>query len=393
MMKISGLPRPTIALAAIFIALTIVKSLQNLQNFETQQLNSISITKTAQSNIDISMPDGDDGYWVQSDEFPPPYTFSEQICKQTYLDKDDCLKTAKFCTSSDLMNWVYIKGGKPYPRFNATGFLQKMENKSVMFVGSSLMRQQVMALMWTLDYRTIKWKTTKPKNKNCTTRRFCFTDTKHNITFCYQFMGTIATKLYHEGNYTLDHSLRGHGDSSCLLEDSNIDVISSFDLVFVQSIAWWTKLGDVLDSPTSPKEWVEKMLPTVYYDAMKDLLTRISRKTQTVFVLGHIGVDCEGKTLPEPFYFDRIRPDHGWDSAPKYWDASSYLLLEERLNIKVVDARVPLMQSVHAHSASGDAHSDEKDCLHFCMNSAAVNMYLDIYWDEVISQLCMSCTE
>ena len=42
---------------------------------------------------------------------------------------------------------------------------------------------------------------------------------------------------------------------------------------------------------------------------------------------------------------------------------------------QVVDAREPLMQSVHAHPVP--------DCLHFCMTSAAVNIYLDIYWNEV----------
>ncbi len=45
---------------------------------------------------------------------------------------------------------------------------------------------------------------------------------------------------------------------------------------------------------------------------------------------------------------------------------------EQRLDIKVVDAREPLMQSVHSHPASGFAHPD--DCLHFCMNSAAINL-------------------
>jgi hypothetical protein len=198
----------------------------------------------------------------------------------------------------------------------------------------------------------------------------------------------LLQRIYHEGNYTLDHSLRGHGDSSCLLEDSNIAAISSFDLVFVQSLAWWTGLGTVLDSPTSPKEWVEKMLPTVYYDAMKELLTKISGKTETVLVLGHTGVNCTEKTLPEPFDVDRIPPNHGWDLASKFWNTSLRVLLEERLDIKVVDAREPLMQSVHAHPSSGYAYPGQpSDCFHFCMNSAAVNMYLDLYWNEVLSEI------
>eukprot|EP00985_Skeletonema_marinoi_P025617 scaffold18974_cov132-Skeletonema_marinoi.AAC.3 len=33
---------------------------------------------------------------------------------------------------------------------------------------------------------------------------------------------------------------------------------------------------------------------------------------------------------------------------------------------------VPLMQSVHSHSASGFAQTATNDCLHFCMNSASV---------------------
>lgn len=308
---------------------------------------------------------------MPSDKFPPPYNYSQHICEKTCLNPGDCRKAKKFCMP-DLMNWVYVKDGTPYPRFNARGFLQKMKNRRIMFLGCSLMRQQLLALMWTLGYSNIVWDETEPEDEQCKATRRCFTDEKHNITFCHQFLGTIATKKYHEGNYTLDHWLRGEGDSSCLLEDSYMAVIRSFDLVFVQSLAWWTNLGTHLDSPTSPKEWVDKMLPTVYYDSMKELLTKISEKAETIFVLGHIGVDCKEKTVPEPFLVDSIPPDHGWNSAPKFWDTSLHMLLNERLDIKVVDAREPLMQSVHSHPASGFAHPD--DCLHFCMNSAAINL-------------------
>lgn len=252
------------------------------------------------------------------------------------------------------------------------------------------MRQQLLALMWTLGHDSITWNiTNQPESKNCTANRKCFTDERHNITFCHQFLGTIATKKYHEGNYTLDHSLRGHGDSSCLLEDQNIAEIVSFDLVFVQSVAWWTALGTRLDSPPSPKKWVDKMLPAVYYDAMKELLTKISEKAETIFVLGHVGVDCKEKTLPEPFLVDNIPPKNGWNLAQNFWDTSLHLLLEERLDIHVVDAREPLMQSVHSHPpSSGYAYPGQRyDCLHFCMNSAAVNIYLDLYWNEVFSAI------
>lgn len=220
--------------AVVFLTLAIVRILQNL----VTQLNSSSTIKTVQSN-NLSVADDGDGYWMysDSDEYPPPYTYSQQVCEDTYLNHGDCVKAAKYCPS-DLMNWVYVKARKPYPRLNATGFLHKMKNKRIMFLGCSLMRQQILALMWTLGYDRIAWNETEPEDEECTTRRRCFTDEKYNITFCHQFMNTIATKVYYEGNYTLDHSLRGRGDSSCLLEDSNIAVISSFDLVFVQSVAW-----------------------------------------------------------------------------------------------------------------------------------------------------------
>ena len=368
----------------IFIAFTLLRILH--ESFVSRQHPSINIKTAPIVNI-TSLEDGD-GHWLYSDDSIPPYNYSQQVCENTYLDIGDCVKAKKFCTAPDMMQWTYVKGGQPYPKFNATGFLHKMQNKRIMFLGCSLMRQQMLALMWTLGYDNITWEETNSEDEEtCTTRRRCYTDEKHNITFCYQFMGSIATKVYHEGNYTLDHSLRGHGDSSCLLDDSNIAVINSFDLVFVQSLAWWTNLGTHLDSPTSPKEWVDKMLPTVYYDAMGELLTKISEKTETVFVLGQIGVDCKEKTVPEPFVVDRIPTDHGWNSAPKFWDTSMHLLLEERLDVRVVDAREPMMQGVHLHPASGSAHPNKKDCLHFCMNSAAVNLYLDMYWNEVIRQL------
>lgn len=348
-------------------------------------VNSVEINSNDSSTISTST-----GHWVYSNESSsPPYIFSQKVCNNTFLHIGDCVKTAE--CPSDLMKWIYIKDdGNPYPRFSTPEFLQTMKNQRLMFIGCSLMRQQLLALMWTLGYENISWKTTNPpRDKKCTSSRDCFTDENHNITFCLQFMGSIATKRYNEGNYTLDHSLRGHGDSSCLLEDSMISEIGSFDLVFVQSLMWWLNLGRILDSPSSPKEWVDRMLPTVYYDAMKKLLTSISANTQTVFVLGHTGVSCLEKTSPEPFSVDNIPDNNGWGNSKKLWDTSLRLLSEERLDsIKVVDAREPLMQSVHAHAGSGGAAKPLKfnDCIHFCMNSAAVNMYLNIYWNEVFLQ-------
>ena len=132
------------------------------------------------------------------------------------------------------------------------------------------------------------------------------TDAKGNIKICLQFMGSMATKVYTERNFTLDHSLRGHGDSSCLLKDKMIAEISEFDVAFVQEVAWWTNLGQRLDSPSSPSEWVSKMIPKMYYDSMHTFLTKLSQRTKTVFVvLGQIRANCKNKS--ECFVYLRPR--------------------------------------------------------------------------------------
>ena len=129
------------------------------------------------------------------------------------------------------------------------------------------------------------------------------TEAQSNITICLQFLGSMATKIYQEGNYTLDHSLRGHGDSSCLLRDDMIAGLNEFDVAFVQEVAWWTNLKNILDSPTSPSEWISKMVPMMYYDAMEALLSKLSQRTKTVFVLGQTGVDCKNKSK---YVFERL---------------------------------------------------------------------------------------
>ena len=323
--------------------------------------------------------------------------------------------------------------------------------------------------------------------KPCTATRYCFTDTQDNITLCYQFMGTMATKVYREEinlaapasgsrrlrssddksdviveevkdkkdeecladkydsypwsyivekgldthwkalgyteeswnniegidppesenkswtelsdverihakelcfdqekwnarNYTLDHSLRGHGDSSCLLHDDMIADLAGFDSVFLQPpIAWYTNIKNVLSSATSPEAWVQKMTPTMYFDALDAFLTKLSSRTKNVvLVLGQIGSDCQNKIEPEAFAVKEIPDKYGWQLAPKLWEKTLTLFEERKLDVQIVDARDPLMQSVHAHPSP--------DCLHFCMNSAAVNMYLDLYWNEVFSR-------
>ena len=70
--------------------------------------------------------------------------------------------------------------------------------------------------------------------------------------------------------------------------------------------------------------------------------------------------------------------------VPKLQTTSLNMIHDKKLDVHVIDARDPLMQSRHAHPNSGGLAPDW-DCLHFCMNSAALNMYLDIYWTEVFS--------
>jgi len=157
-----------------------------------------------------------------------------------------------------------------------------------------------------------------------------------------------------------------------------IDELVKFDLVFVQgSIAWFSSLPLKLNSTSSPDQWVGRMLPLVYYDAMDALLSKISQQTKTVFVLGQTGTSCANKSAPEPFNVGDIPGTYHWNLGPKLWDVSLTLIREKEMNVQVIDAREPLMQSVQAHP--------ERDCLHFCLNSSAINIYLDMYWAEVFS--------
>ena len=320
------------------------------------------------------------GHWEYVEDTTPPYEFSPQVCDASYLDKDDCIKTDKYCPSN-LMNWIYKdRNNKPYPRFDVDEFRSNMRNSRIIFVGSSLVRQQVQALVWTLGHNKVEW---EKSYANCTATRSCMLDAKGNITICYRFMGSMATRMYREGNFTLDYRLRGQGDSSCLLHDEMIAEFDEFDLAFVQgSIAWYIGLPMKLNSSSSPFEWVQKIVPDVYYDAMDAFLSKVSQRTKTVFVLGQTGTFCANKSVPEPFSVNNIPDSYGWNSAPNLWNASFTLIQEKEMNVQVIDAREPLMESVHAHPFL----SPVKDCLHFCMNSSAINIYLDMYWARVFSQ-------
>ena len=313
------------------------------------------------------------GHWEYVQDATPPYIFSQEMCMASFLDRNDC--NAEKC-HSNLMNWVYIdhRNNAPYPKFDVDGFRRNTRNSCIIFVGSSLARQQFQALVWTLGHDRVEEQTFE-----CS-RSWCIHDAKSNATICHRFMGFMSTRVYREGNFKLNRPLLGAhlSDQSCLLHDNMIDELVKFDLVFVQgSIAWFSGLPLKLNSTSSPDQWVAKMLPLVYYDAMDALLSKISQQTKTVFVLGQTGTSCANKSAPEPFNLGDIPGTYHWNLGPKLWDASLTLIREKEMNVQVIDVREPLMQSVQAHP--------EQDCLHFCLNSSAINIYLDMYWVEVFS--------
>jgi hypothetical protein len=345
-------------------------------------LREISSDATKEATIEKAIS-AQGGHWEYVESASSPYTFSSEVCDKTYIVQGDCTKTVTSCPDN-LMNWQYVTAdGKTYPKFSVSGFRSAMRNKNIVFVGDSTARQQVQALVWTLGHEELTWEIIDPPfvpNKDaCTTQRHCMRDALGNITICFQPMGSMSTQVYKKGNYTLVHSLRGLGDTSCLLYSKLTHQLIDFDLVFVQGITWWQGLPHVLNSTTSPFEWVSELVPTVYKDAMGTLLSHLSGKTKTVLVLGQVGTVCSGKTEPEEFDPGNIpgSNSYGWSLAPQMWSALLNYLDDENIFVQIVDARDPTMQSVHAHP--------EPDCLHFCMNSAAVNIYLDMYWNEVFS--------
>jgi hypothetical protein len=280
------------------------------------------------------------------------------------------------------MNWQFVSSeGTAYPKFNVDGFRNAMRNKSIVFLGDSTVRQQVTALTWTLGHQKVKWEYHYPVvNDDVCIERICMKDTIGNITICFQVMLAMLTQEYPEGNLTL---VRGfEGDTSCVLELTA--ELSDYDLVFVQGMVWFQSLAYRQHS-SSPFGWVTELVPFVYKDAMGKLLSDLSEKTKTVLVLGQIATACWNKTEPEEFHLFEIPSKWGMDLAPKMWTALLNYLDEEKMNVQIVDVRDPLLQSVHAHP-----EPDYNDCLHFCMNSAALNIYLDMYWVEVFSKFTLT---
>ncbi|KAL7486697.1 hypothetical protein ACHAW6_012289 [Cyclotella cf. meneghiniana] len=322
------------------------------------------------------------GHWEYKSEIDVPYNFSYEVCMGTHIHQADCDKTVS--CAGDLMNWrYYINENKPYQRFDVDGFRTRMRNRRIIFVGDSTARQQVEALIWTLGHDKVDWEVSerprRVKGGSCHTRKFCMMDELSNIKICYQHMGTMVAKVYLDGNYTLAHASETDGDTSCLLNDKMIGDFSKFDLVFVQGVVWWAGLPKVLNSTTSPSAWVAGIVPIIYKDAMGALLSKLSQRTKTILVLGQVGASCQNKTEPEQYSLDDIPGLYNWNLAPRMWNSLLGVIEKRSLDVQVIDARDPVMQSVHAHPSSLN------DCLHFCMNSAAVNIYLDIYWNEVFS--------
>ena len=192
--------------------------------------SSITSTSYNDTNTDDSYINneatavGGSWHYVNDESVQLPYNFTQELCNTSFIMEGDCIK-AKLC-NSNLMKWEYLdKNKEPYPKFEVAKFREVTRGKSIVFVGSSMMRQQVQALVWSMGHEQIVWNRQTSPIANCTSaERTCFTDTQDNITICHQFMGSFAdpSKTYHDGNYTLNHTLRGHGDSSCLLRDEMI---------------------------------------------------------------------------------------------------------------------------------------------------------------------------
>ena len=272
-----------------------------LNQTEARLDNLLSTAQAETVNIDLFAPISQP-HWEYNDKISRPYNFSHHVCENSYLNPKDCTQTSQHC-NDDLMNWVYLdETNTPLPKFSVDGFRCAMRNKRLVFIGSSLMR----ALSWTLGHTHINWSKIHTKELEeqieipCTAPRSCFIDVQDNITICFQFMGTMTTNIYLEENYTLNLSLRGHGDSSCLLHDDMIANLGEFDMVFFQPpIVWWSGTRNALSSDSSPKEWLQKIIPIVYYDALNDFPTKISKRTKPILVLGQIGTACQNKTQPE----------------------------------------------------------------------------------------------
>jgi len=163
------------------------------------------------------------------------------------------------------MNWVYKDDtNTTYPKFDVNGFRNNMRDRSILFLGLSLVRQQFVALVWTLGHTNIQWaQTTNMSPETCSSEQRCMSyDIKGNITLCYRFMGYIARGPIIEHNYTLNHQLGGEGDISCLLNDTMMQQMNQFHLAFVQgSVMWFARLPALLNSTSSPIEWISKKLP------------------------------------------------------------------------------------------------------------------------------------
>ena len=299
----------------------------------------------------------------------PPYNYSDDTCNQTFILFDDCKKVA-YC-SDTLMSWRYVTSDStPYPAFDVDGFRRNMKHKRILFLGDSTMRQQVLALVWTLGLDQVDW----IKNYDGMLHSRCTNDSIGNITICRQAIKSMATQVYQQGNYSLNLTGNLH-DTSFLLQDEMLDKMAKFDFVFIEGVVWFTAIQRIFDSPTSPAEWIHELLLKLYRDVMESILIKLSHQTKTILVLGQTGTSCQNKTKPESYDPEDIPNLYGWRDVPLLWNQSLSIVKEFSLDVQVVDAREPLMQSVHAHPAP--------DCFHFCMNSAALNIHLDMYWNEV----------
>ena len=119
------------------------------------------------------------GHWEYSLQKIPRYNNSEAVCNQTAIHIGDCKNVAN--CFDDLMSWQFVTSDNtPYPIFDVDGFRRDMKHKQILFIGDSTVRQQVLALAWTLGLDYIDWK----RGREGMINTQCATDPIGNITIC-----------------------------------------------------------------------------------------------------------------------------------------------------------------------------------------------------------------
>ena len=155
------------------------------QNHIIFQLPLVNTTKEHVTEQGGTIDGSNSSHWEYVKDTTSPYTFSTRILNASFINIADCIQAKNYCPSN-LMNWVYMDRNKtPYLRFNVSGFWTKTKNRSIIFVRSSLVCQQVLALVWTLGHGKVGWEKSPAKCR--TTPRYCMLD--HYLLSFYGIYG------------------------------------------------------------------------------------------------------------------------------------------------------------------------------------------------------------